>query len=240
MRQVLLRFAAVAVLIGSPLQAQPVSAQEADTSPHKVHFVATNDHIKLEVLDWGGTGRPLIFLAGLGGTAHVFDKFALQFRGKHHVYGITRRGFGASDKPAPATDNYAADRLGDDVLTVITALKLDRPVLAGHSIAGEEMSSIGTRHPERIAGLVYLDAGYAYGFYAPGNLIPLGSNLTIDANDINRKQRQASMAGITPQAAALLDDLNRTSLPQLKTDLAATRRAMRDMGKFLPDSGSPP
>jgi len=29
--------------------------------------------VKLEVLDWGGTGRNLVLLAGLGNTAHVFD-----------------------------------------------------------------------------------------------------------------------------------------------------------------------
>jgi pimeloyl-ACP methyl ester carboxylesterase len=62
--------------------------------------------------------------------------------------------------------NYGADRLGDDVLAVIDALHLQqRPVLVGHSIAGEELSSVGSRHPEKVAGLVYLDAAYGYAFY---------------------------------------------------------------------------
>lgn len=70
-----------------------------------------------------------------------------------------------TSSPAPHDNNYSADRLGDDVLAVLDALKLDRPILVGHSIAGEELSSIGSRHPERVAGLVYLDAGYAYAYY---------------------------------------------------------------------------
>jgi non-heme chloroperoxidase len=37
-------------------------------------------------------------------------------------------------------------------------------VLVGHSIAGAELSSVGTSHPDRIAGLVYLEAGYPYAF----------------------------------------------------------------------------
>jgi pimeloyl-ACP methyl ester carboxylesterase len=37
-------------------------------------------------------------------------------------------------------------------------------VLVGHSIGGAELSSIATRKPERVAGVVYLDAGYAYAF----------------------------------------------------------------------------
>jgi non-heme chloroperoxidase len=141
-------------------------AQDArDTSSHQVRFVEVDKDVKLEVLDWGGSGRPLVFLAGLGNTAHVYDPLAPKFTANHHVYGITRRGWGASSKPEAIVANYAADRLGDDVLAVIDALKLDRPVLAGHSIAGEELSSIGSRHPEKVAGLIYLDAADAYGYY---------------------------------------------------------------------------
>lgn len=35
----------------------------------------------------------------------------------------------------------------------------------GHSLAGEELSSIGSRHPERAAVLIYLDAAYGYAYY---------------------------------------------------------------------------
>jgi non-heme chloroperoxidase len=129
-----------------------------DASPHKTQFVTVEKDVRLEVLDWGGNGPPLLFLAGLGDTGHTFDDFAPKFTATHHVYAITRRGFGASSVPAPTTENYAADRLADDVLAVIDALKLGRPVVAGHSIAGEELASIGTRHPEKVAGLIYLDA----------------------------------------------------------------------------------
>jgi non-heme chloroperoxidase len=119
--------------------------------------------VRLEVLDWGGSGRPVVLLAGGGDTAHVFDNFAQKLmRDCHvHVYGITRRGFGASGYSAT---EYGADRLGDDVLAVIDALKLKSPVLVGHSIAGEEMSSVASRYPNRVAGLVYLEAGYPYAF----------------------------------------------------------------------------
>jgi non-heme chloroperoxidase len=136
-----------------------------DTSRHTIRFVTVDEDVKLEVLDWGGTGRPMIFLAGLGDTAHVFDSFAPNFCARYHVYGITRRGFGASSKPAPEGDNYSADRLGDDVLAVMNALKLERPILVGHSLAGEELSSIGSRYPEKVAALIYLDAGYGYAYY---------------------------------------------------------------------------
>jgi len=117
--------------------------------------------VRLEVLDWSGSGKPLVLLAGGGDTAHVFDDFAPKLTPSFHVYGITRRGFGESGF---SSAGYGADRLGDDVLAVLDALKLEKPVLVGHSLGGEELSSVATRHPSRVAGLVYLEAGYPYAF----------------------------------------------------------------------------
>jgi non-heme chloroperoxidase len=132
-----------------------------DPSPHTRRFVRVERSVGLEVLDWGGSGRPLVLLAGGGDTAHVFDDFAPKLTATFHVYGITRRGFGESGFSA---QGYGADRLGQDVFTILKTLKLKRPVLVGHSIAGEELSSIATRHPETVAGLIYLEAGYPYAF----------------------------------------------------------------------------
>lgn len=141
------------------------SAPKPDTSTHSARMVSVEPSVNLEVLDWGGSGQTLILLAGMGDTAHVFDTFATKLTGKYHVYGITRRGFGVSSKPDFVTSNYKAARLGDDVLAVIAALHLGRPVLAGHSFGGEELSDIGFHHPDAVAGLIYLDAGYSYALY---------------------------------------------------------------------------
>jgi non-heme chloroperoxidase len=79
-----------------------------------------------------------------------------------HVYGISRRGYGVSGYSP--TDN-PADRLGEDVMAVIGALRIKKPILVGHSVAGAELSSVANRHPGQIAGLVYLDAAYSYAFH---------------------------------------------------------------------------
>ncbi len=139
------------------------TAWQIDPSTHKVQFITVEKSVKLEVLDWGGSGRALVMLAGLAADAHIFDKFAPKLvEAGYHVYGISRRGFGESSIPI---SGYSADRLGDDVLAVIKALKLHRPVLVGHSVAGEELSSIGSRHPQKVSGLIYLDAAYIYAYY---------------------------------------------------------------------------
>src|SRR6266404_1114385 len=104
-----------------PLHAQQPPAWK-DPSPHTTQFVTVDKRVRLEVLDWGGSGRAVVLLAGGGDTAHVFDDFAPKLTIHNHVYGITRRGFGASGY---ADAENVGERLGEDVLAVIDALKLD-------------------------------------------------------------------------------------------------------------------
>jgi pimeloyl-ACP methyl ester carboxylesterase len=117
--------------------------------------VTVQEGVRLEALDWGGDGRDVVLLAGSGNSAHVFDEFAPKLTRFAHVYGITRRGFGASSQPESGYDDQ---RLADDVLAVIDALELKAPVLVGHSMAGQEMTTLARQNPNCVAGLVYLDA----------------------------------------------------------------------------------
>lgn len=152
----LLAYATSAFLLASMVL--PAFAQESasweDPSSHRVRFVTVQDEVQLEVLDWGGTGRPVVLLAGYN-TAHVFDGFAEKLAETSHVYGITRRGYGASSRP---DSGYTAQRSAEDVLQVLDSLKLIAPVLAGHSFGGQDLDTLGARHSERIAGLVYLNS----------------------------------------------------------------------------------
>jgi non-heme chloroperoxidase len=189
-------------------------ALPADPTPHEVQFVTVEPGVKLEVLDWGGSGRALVFLAALGETAHEFDQFAPKFTGKYHVYGITRRGFGESSDPTPNNDNYSSDRLGDDVLAVMTALHLDKPVLVGHSIAGEELSSIGSRHPEKVSGLIYLECSGAHSFYDHAH-----GDLQLDMIDVRNKIEQLLPDGGDPSGPIQPTEALLASLPQLEKEL---------------------
>ena len=96
----------LAMLSAGALCARQTGSQ-IDSSPHKAQFVTVDKDVKLEVLEWGGSGRPLVLLSGLGSTAHIFDKFAPKLSSQYRVYGITRRGFGNSSHPA---SGYSADR----------------------------------------------------------------------------------------------------------------------------------
>ncbi|HEY0161337.1 MAG TPA: alpha/beta hydrolase [Edaphobacter sp.] len=195
-----------------------------DPSPHHREMVSVEEGVQLEVLDWGGTGRPLIFLSGLGNTAHIWDNFAPGFTKKHHVYAITRRGFGRSTH----TDTgYTPERLADDILAVMEHLKIEKPVLIGHSIAGEELSSIGTRYPERVTALIYLDAAYTYAFYdAAGDY---------EANLADIRQKLDALAN-NPGDTTRMDQV-RAALPQFEENL---NRKANSVENPLPPRFGPP
>src|SRR5206468_12208710 len=78
----------------APLYSQQ-SASWRDPSSHTVQFVSADKNVRLEVLDWGGSGGPVVLLAGGGHTAPVFAEFAPQLTADYHLDGINRRGFGA-------------------------------------------------------------------------------------------------------------------------------------------------
>ena len=117
-------------------------------------LVNVGDGVKVEVVDWGGSGRPLILLAGSGNSAHVYEDFALKLLDTCHVYGITRRGYGLSSKPERG---YSVPELAEDVWRVIQSLHIAKPVVVGHSMAGSELSFLGQKHSPDLAALIYLD-----------------------------------------------------------------------------------
>jgi len=143
----------VAIAAGLPFW--EAAAAWDDPSKHPARVVAVEPDVKLELLDWGGTGRAVVLLAGSGNTGHAFDDFAPKLLDCCHVYAITRRGYGASTRPA---DGYGWQRLADDVFAVIERERIQSPVLIGHSMAGGEMTAVGHDHSDRLAGIVYLDA----------------------------------------------------------------------------------
>ncbi len=113
-------------LLTAQILAAPLASQSAspwrDPSPHEVRWITVDSSVRLEVLDWGGSGPPLVLL-GCYLTAHVHDEFAPKLTNQFHVYGITRRGIGASDKP---TTGYTVQRSANDVLEVLDSLNLQK------------------------------------------------------------------------------------------------------------------
>lgn len=120
----------------------------------KSDFVHVNG-IRLHYIDWGGHGPTLIFLTGMGSSAYIYNRFAPRFTDRFRVLALTRRGHGDSDYPETG---YDADTLTEDIRQFMDALNIETTILAGHSLAGVELTHFAATHPKRVEKLVYLDA----------------------------------------------------------------------------------
>ena len=191
MRVKSLRFLVVLAFASPPLAAQSNAC--SDLGAHEIRMIETAPGVTIEVLDWGGDGPPLVLLAGLGNTGHVFDDFAMHFSPEFRVLAVTRRGYGESSRPA---DGYDADTRARDLLSVLDQVGIARASFAGHSIAGDELSKLGAVYADRVDRLVYLDA-YAYGPEVMGTFatapdVPAGPSSARDT--LSPAHRQAGQA----------------------------------------------
>ena len=135
---------------------EPGDGSPAPAAAVQDSFVRANG-VRLHYRDWGGSGEPVILLAGLGNTARVYDSFAPELARGFRVLAVTRRGSGRSEMPE---SGYALDTLVADLRGFMDALGIRRAHLVGHSLAGAELTRFAALHPERVGKLVYLDAAY--------------------------------------------------------------------------------
>jgi pimeloyl-ACP methyl ester carboxylesterase len=150
------------------------------------------DGLKLHYMDWGGVGRPLVLLTGIGATAKYYGSLAPKLTQHFRVVGFTRRGHGCSDRPG---SGYELDILVDDIRGFMDALGIERAILVGHSMAGFEMANFAIRFPQRVEAIVFLDAIYPKMESEPdlaGD--PLDALPQIEPTDVDFASRQAYMA----------------------------------------------
>jgi len=121
-----------------------------------------------------GTGEPLLLLHGgmvstnpiwagvpVAYVSHM-NTFAQHFR----VIAPDARGYGRTVNAGGGSIPYT--RLADDVLALIDALGLDRPLICGFSDGGITATIAGIRHPGAVRAIVN-DAGYdVFNPHAPG------------------------------------------------------------------------
>src|SRR5689334_23447354 len=135
--------------------------QMEDRAPHQAHRVQVAG-ATLEYLDFGGPtdNAVVVFLPGYGDNAHVYDDLARRLTDRYRVYALSPRGHGASSTPPVG---YTIQVFAEDLRTLLDTLHVSKAVLIGHSVAGRVITDVAVRYPNRVQGLVYLDAADAPG-----------------------------------------------------------------------------
>jgi non-heme chloroperoxidase len=146
------------------------SPQDREAAAVPARRMVSLNGAQLELLDWGGAGEVLVFVPGLGASAHAFEGFANHFTDRFHVVGLTRRGHGSSEVTA---SGYDTATLSEDLRALLDELHVPRATFVAHSFGGEEVTCLAVQHPDRVAGLIYLEAAYDQ---AKGALALAGAN----------------------------------------------------------------
>ena len=137
------------------------------------HMIEVETGVTLHVVDWGGTGDPLLFLPSWASTSHIFDEFAPRFTDAHHVLVLKVRGHGPSSKPERG---YTIERLTKDVEVVLDKLDISRVTLVGLSRSASLVTQFAAMYPNRVKGLIYLsgpiDREYDRAFTARPSIRP--------------------------------------------------------------------
>ena len=115
--------------------------------------------LALHYLDWGGPSPVhAIALHGFALNCHSWDEVAPRLRARVRLLAFDQRGHGLSDRAARVED-YTRENMVADVDGAVRALRLERPVVIGHSMGGMNAMTWAARNPERVRALVLVDVG---------------------------------------------------------------------------------
>jgi pimeloyl-ACP methyl ester carboxylesterase len=139
------------VLLIPALLAAPACA----VAPHPIALPV--DGGSLYVDDGGRGGVPIVFVHGNGGSAEQWRAQLDYFRGHgRRAIAIDLPGFGRSTAPAGGDLSLGGQSAAVD--RAVSAIGVNRFVIVGHSYGGAVVASYAAAHPEKVAGVVYLDA----------------------------------------------------------------------------------
>jgi pimeloyl-ACP methyl ester carboxylesterase len=195
----------------------------------------------------GAGDPPLVFLHGIA-CDHTYLRPQIEHFGeRHRVVAMDLRGHGESDAPSGL---YGTEEVAGDVAWLIHELRLERPVLVGHSLGGVVALAVAAEFEEVPSAIVALDSpvippperqalmpGFIESLRSDAyeeNLTRYFSGLFIETDDVHRKRQILdAVHGVPPHVV--------TSIWEqwaLRFDTVAAARACRVPFLYI-DAGTP-
>ncbi len=159
----------------------PVSALEP------AGFVARPGGAALAYYDLGGEGPPLVLVHATGFCAAVWLPFVAAVRDRFHCVALDQRAHGASAAPGGWDFSWAG--LGDDLLALVAAVGLERPVAMGHSSGGAASLLAEETEPGTFAGIYCFEP-----IVFPGE-VPLEPNVEGNPLAVGALRRRSHFSG---------------------------------------------
>jgi pimeloyl-ACP methyl ester carboxylesterase/DNA-binding SARP family transcriptional activator len=149
-------------IVRTELHAEPrsvlVSRYEPDTPTGRglpLDELVPLREITMHVVEWPGQDPAVLYVHGSGMHALRFTAWGELLSPEVRVLAVDLRGHGYSDKPP---SGYDVDDHVADLLQLIEALELERPIVLGHSLGGSIATFVAEAAGNTLGGLVLLDA----------------------------------------------------------------------------------
>jgi esterase len=220
-------------IVRHDLQAEPrpALARRYEPSPPGGRTLPRDELVPLRqvtvhVVDWPGNEPTILAIHGSAMIAHAFGPLAERLAPAHRFVALDLRGHGFSDKPP---SGYDLDSHVGDVLDLIEALELRRPVLLGFSAGGTIAACAAARAD--VAGLIVLEGmigDRSFAENAAAQAAPLARSLDqrFGGFDEYLAKARGERARRSDEAERLADRLVRYDLAPLP-DGTYRRRALR-------------
>ncbi|MFN8380601.1 MAG: alpha/beta fold hydrolase [Anaerolineales bacterium] len=138
-----------------------------------------------------GAGQPLVLISGLGYSLWQWHKM-VPFLAEHfQVITFDNRGVGQSDKPAGP---YTAQMLAADTAGLLDSLRIEKAVIAGHSMGGFVAQAMALDFPQKVEKLILCSTNFGGSHHIP----------------------------VTPEAMKVLTDVTSDALTRFKNGLAVS------------------
>ena len=103
-------------------------------------------------------GKPvMVMVHGVTDIGLSWTTLTLKLQDSYDIYMLDARGHGLSD-PFTSTDN--GETLIKDVVDFVHVMKLEKPILMGHSMGAATVMRVGAEYPDLAKAIIMLDPGF--------------------------------------------------------------------------------
>ncbi len=137
----------------------PASMFPAGAPEYRTRFEQLPSGDRVRVMEAGpASGAPLVFVSGWGCSIWDYNRtYPSAVAAGYRVIGVDLRGHGLSDMPS-GEEPYTTDAMVAHAVEILDALRLERPVVIGHSMGGAIAAHLAIRNPGRLRAVVVVSA----------------------------------------------------------------------------------
>jgi len=101
-----------------------------------------------------GNGKPMILIPGFASSGHTWDSTVARYKDRYECHVLTLAGFAGE----PRVEAPMLETVRKDLAAYIRKNKMDKPVIAGHSLGGFMALWLAEQEPDLVGPLVIVDS----------------------------------------------------------------------------------